>query len=155
MSRYTKAMHIADFYSRMEKLGFTYSETETLRRAQLTLHRWSERECNGEVERDETTGKTYYFSNSRGERTSHRVPDLETGAWKRVLATVEARNSRTWILSGETGEYNVKRGNTATDLVAYHQTDPRGASLYLVKKSDLGEHDISAVYNRGFGVCID
>lgn len=148
MSRYTKAQRIADFYSRMEKLGFTHDETETLRLAQLTLHRWAERECNGEVERDEKTGKVYAVNTLTGERRRYTVPDRETGAWKRVEAVVSACNLR---MQGITG-------NRDLDLVAYHQTDPRGCALYLVPITELKgedkEHDISAVYNRGFGVCI-
>lgn len=143
--RYTKAMKTADFYSRMEKLGFTYSETETLRRAEMTLHRWAEREANGEVERDEKTGKVHAVNPNTGERRRYTVPDRETGAWKRVLRTLEHRNQRLEIL--DQANYD--------ELIPYHQTDCRGCALYLVKKSDLGEHDISAVYNRGFGVCID
>lgn len=141
-TRYTKRQRIADFYSRMEAMGFTYDEIETLRRAQMTLHRWAERECNGEVERDEETGNCYAYSGNyvqaNDPRRRRRVADLETGAWKRIAATVAARNERE--ASGEA-------------LIAYHQTDPRGCALYLVKAGDLRGHDIAAVYNRGFGVC--
>lgn len=139
--KYTKSMRIADFYNRMEKLGFTYGETETLRRAQLTLHRWAERECNGEIQRDETTGKVHPY-NRNGDRMKYTVPDREKGAWKRVLTTVEARNQRALNLDG----YD--------QMLAYHQTDPRGCALWLVSVEQLGGADIASVYNRGFGVRI-
>lgn len=113
MSRYTQKQRIADFYSRMEKLGFTYDETETLRRAQMTLHRWAERECNGEVERDEKTGKCWRFwYSTRGVKLAARVPDLETGAWKRVLRTLEHRNQRVEIIGG---------GETPDELIAFEK----------------------------------
>lgn len=34
----------------------------------------------------------------------------------------------------------------------YHQSDPRGWSVYLVKPDLLGEYSINAVYDRGIGV---
>lgn len=145
--KYTKAMRIADFYNRMEKMGFTHAETETLRLAQLTLHRWAERECNGEIERDETTGKVHPY-NHNGDRMKYTVPDREKGALKRIAKIVSDRNTRNWI------GFNGSIAEMPTTLHAYHQTDPRGCSLYLVSIEQLGGADISSVYNRGFGVCI-
>lgn len=93
----SKKQDIARFYESMTRMGFTYEETETLRRAQLTLRRWAERECNGEIERDEETGKTFAFREYRGEtRTGYTVPDLETGALRRIKETVDARNKLEW-----------------------------------------------------------
>ena len=40
-------------------------------------------------------------------------------------------------------------------LLSYHQSDPRGWSLYLVKTEQLLGHSIDAAYNRGLGVCSD
>ena len=37
--------------------------------------------------------------------------------------------------------------------IAYHQSDPRGWSLYLVKPEQLGGYSIDAVYDRGIAVC--
>ena len=37
--------------------------------------------------------------------------------------------------------------------LSYHQSDPRGWSLYLVKPEELGDYDIGAVYNRGMAIC--
>lgn len=142
--KYTKAMRQADFHKSMERLGFTYEEADTLRRAQMTLHTWAERECNGLIERDEETGKVYSL-NRNGDRTKYTVPDLETGAWKRVLVTVDRRNARESAAS----VHNTREA--LPNLVAYHQTDPRGCALYLVEGTPTD--DVSAVYNRGFGVC--
>jgi hypothetical protein len=38
--------------------------------------------------------------------------------------------------------------------IAYHQSDPRGWSLYLVNPEHLGTHAIDAVYDRGLAVSI-
>lgn len=140
----------------MSALGFTYGETEILRRAQLTLHHWSEAEANGEIQRegDDGTGKPrrYY---GRDMDKSYPTADREAGALRRIAEVMETRNSRAWVMSGETGEYHPKRGNTATDLVSYYQGDCRGCALYLVPKAELHGQDIAAVYNRGFAVCVD
>lgn len=144
MKRETKASRAARFYKRMSDLGFTHEETETLRRAQLTLPRWAECECNGEIERDEKTGRPMSFAGYHGQssRTGYTVPDRETGALRRVKAIVDARNAKANI-PGER-------------LIPYHQTDPRGVALYLVKASEIpAGKDISDYYDRGFAVCID
>ena len=141
--KYTKAMRIGQFYDTMSKMGFSYAETETLRRAQMTLSRWSEAECNGEIERNEKTGKPERVSqawlNGRNDkRHAWPCPDRETGALKRAQAVVDARNAR-----------------EAEPLRMYHQGDPRGCSLYLVRASDVPDgSDIGSYYSRGFGVCV-
>lgn len=136
----SKKQDIARFYSTMESLGFTFAETEILRRAEMTLHRWAERECNGEIERDEMTGKVR-------DRMKMTVPDRETGALKRIAKVIADRNTRTWVGTGD-----------SIDKVAlsyYHQTDPRGASLYILRPGDVPEgKDPSAYYSRGIAVCI-
>jgi len=145
----SKQARTVRFHEAMARMGFTYAEAETLRLAEKTLHRWAERECNGEIEREEKTGKVYAFSNSSGKRYEFgpRPRDLETGALKRIAATVEARNLR------ELGP--ATKADKPELLLAYHQTDPRGCALYLVKKSDIPEGaDIGSYYTRGFAVCI-
>ena len=45
---------------RLERLGISRNDAETLRRISMTLHHWHEMECgtdNGCIERDETTNK--------------------------------------------------------------------------------------------------
>lgn len=39
-------------------------------------------------------------------------------------------------------------------FISYHQGDPRGWSLYLVRPEQLGEYSIDVVYDRGIGVTI-
>lgn len=142
----SKKQDITRFYSTMESLGFTYAETEILRRAQMTLHRWSERECNGEIERDEETGKVHPY-NKLGSRMRMTVPDRETGALKRVRKVIADRNTRVWTGTGDSIE--------SVALKHYHQTDPRGCALYILRPGDVPEGgDPSAYYSRGIAVCI-
>ena len=104
----------------------------------MTLHRWHEMECgdgNGYIERDEKTGKPRYF-NARANylaandpRAWSAIPDREKGALKR-LATIMKRYP---------------------DFVEYVQTDPRGASLYICKRSET-PRPIEQHYSRGIAV---
>src|SRR5688572_16533143 len=76
-----------DSVSALERAGIRYRDAVDLRRISMTLHRWHELECgidNGCVERDETTGKTYWLNSYSGRRTP--IADRETGAIKRLRA---------------------------------------------------------------------
>jgi len=114
------------------RLGVHYSDAEKLRRISMTLHRWHELECGtdrGCIERDETTGKTYWLMGSSNYRTP--TPDRETGARKR-LAKLMARYP---------------------SLRAYVQGDPRGVALYILRPGDVPEgQEPDAYYNRGLAV---
>jgi hypothetical protein len=123
--------------ARLENLGFTAVEARTLRRCSLTLQRWYCAECNGTIQRDggeadggEADGKPFYHSFLTGERRG-RIPDREKGALARIAAIVGSR-----------------RG-----LRYYIQTDPRGASLYILRRRDIRRgDDISSIYTRGVAV---
>lgn len=91
----------------------------TLRRAERTLHRWSEEECNGTIQRegDEGTGKPFrpfesFYIRKDGSKAINRhkvpTPDREAGALRRVAEVCKA-----------------------TGLHYFHQTDPRGCALYV------------------------
>jgi hypothetical protein len=116
----------------LTRAGISYDDAIALRRIAMTLHRWHELECGtdgGCVERDETTGKTYWLNSMSGRR--YPTPDRETGARKR-LATIMARYST---------------------LQAYVQGDPRGAALYILRPGDVPEgQDVDAYYSRGLAV---
>lgn len=95
----------------------SHEDAQTLRRAEITLHRWAEQECgdgNGYaswvIGRDEDTGRPYreVHRYSDGKVTREAVADREAGALKRVAATCERLG-----------------------LYWYHQTDPRGCALYV------------------------
>lgn len=97
-------------------VDITADEAGILRKAEKTLTRWGEQECGDSnesaswaIERDEKTGVPYrviYWNNGRQSR--ERIPDREAGALKRVAK-----------LAKSVGGY------------FYHQTDPRGCTLYV------------------------
>lgn len=124
---------------RLQKLGFTWDEAQTLRRISMTLTRWFYLECGDSnnwaswaIERDETTDKPYMVTYPHDGK-SHRTPisDRETGARKRLSEIMDSRKRR---------------------LTAYIQTDPRGCALYILRRRDVRGQDIGSVYTRGVAV---
>ena len=89
------------------------------------LQQWSERECNGEIQWDDETGKPYtVYMIGRGQDSARfPVPDLETGCLHRC-EEIAAR-------------YGLK---------FFRQGDPRGCQVYVYRKSDLNGSDIRSVY---------
>jgi len=66
-----------------------------------------------------------------GETRRERIPDREKGALKRLQDIM--------------GQY--------PDLSAYQQTDPRGASLYILRPGDVPKGEqTEAYYNNGIAV---
>ena len=122
---------------RLEEAGFSFEEANKLRRIEMTLHRWSEHECNGNIQREgeEGDGTPRWYSSyemeNEYEPKGYRIPDREKGALKRLAKLMEGH----------------------PDYVSYHQGDPRGCALYIVKRSELGGQDIDSVYTRGIAVC--
>ena len=125
---------------RLKAAGITESDAFALRRISMTLHRWHELECGDgndfaswSVERDEVTDKPYMVTHQHsGGHRRRPTPDREKGALKRLAAIM--------------AKYPGKR--------EYVQTDPRGASLYVLNKRDVkrGE-DIDSIYSsRGIAV---
>src|SRR3990167_9343833 len=129
----TTAKERFEVLARLERAGIKYEDQDKLRRIALTLHRWHEYECGvdrGHVERDETTNKTYWVNANTGRR--YPTPDRETAALKRLKAIMRPYSRR---------------------FVAYVQSDPRGASLYLVPRKYLkGGLDINAHYSNGIAI---
>jgi hypothetical protein len=127
-----------EMLNRVRNLGFSLDEALKLRRIAMTFHRWDELECGDgndyaswAIERDEETGKPYkciYPHN--GEMRRYAIADREKGAQKRLEAIMAEH----------------------PELVAYHQGDCRGASLYIVKRSDLNGTDINSTYTRGVAI---
>lgn len=127
-----EAMRQISLFDSLRALGFSGADAEALRRISMTLHRWHEMECgtgNGAVERDEATGKTFWYNAMSGRR--YPTPDRETGALKR-LASIMAKQPT---------------------LRAYVQGDPRGVALYILRPHDVpeGAND-DAYYSRGLAV---
>lgn len=133
----------------LQRLGFTEQEAEQLRRISMTLHRWRERECNGEVQRGDDGVARGYRVNARfldpnDPRYWYAVPDREAGARKRLSRILLDRLNRTKDADG-----TIK----GPALSAYIQGDPRGAALYILRPGDVpaGE-DAGAYYSRG--ICV-
>lgn len=133
--RITKAERRQRLMNRLADLGFSYDEANKLRRIEMTLHRWSEEECNGTIQRDgdEGDGKPRrYYERQNGEIVRGSIiPDREAGALRRLKAILQFHS----------------------DLSYYHQGDPRGCALYIVRNSDIVDGDISSLYTRGVAVC--
>lgn len=133
-------------FARLSSLGFTRAEADQLRRISMTLTRWDERECGDSnsygsyaIERDEKTEKPFsvFISHRDGRTTRTAIADRERGAERRLAAIVTARNAR----------------EPDDKAQGFHQSDPRGASLYIVLTADLDGGDITSLYTRGVAVC--
>lgn len=113
-------------------LSVSFEDANTLRRAQITLHRWAELECgDGDdykswaIERDEQTDKPFmaiYPHNGPSHR--YAIADREAGALKRVAAICSKYGAH-----------------------FYHQTDPRGSAL-RISREPINEND----YTRAVAV---
>ena len=106
-----------------------FDQANTLRRAAKTLHRWDEAECGNSddykslaIERDEETGKPFMciYPHS-GNNIRYRIADREAGAIRRIEAVCKNLG-----------------------LYYYHQSDCRGAALYVSKEALNGSQ-----YTRG------
>ena len=127
-----KAERYAMLCALLDKHGVTQDETDTLLRCSCVLSTWAERECNGEIQRDEDTGEPYWYNTYTGERVG-RTADRETGALNRARTICERHG-----------------------LGLYHQGDPRGCALYVLRPGDIPDgQDVGAYYTRGVAVCVD
>lgn len=141
----------AEVLDRIMRQGVTYPDANSLRRIALTLRRWFTLECGDSnnaaswaIVRGRKEGgafihdddgkpfieRHYYHENKP--RYS-LIPDRETGARKRLAA----------LLAKYPG------------LHAYIQTDPRGASLYLLTAEQVAHYDnkpLEQIYNNGIAV---
>lgn len=125
-SRYDSA------YRAAEVLEIPESDALALRLASIRLSRWAEQECGDgndycswSIERDEQTGKPFRVVHPHtGPSRRYPIRDMERGALKRVDAICKRLG-----------------------LHYYHQTDPRGAALYLAR-----EPLTDSAYTRGVAV---
>lgn len=113
--------------------GINRRDAETLIRAEMTLHRWAERTCGDGsgwvIERDDT-GAAWNVYHDVGKTRRYRVRDLESGALRRIDAICRAAG-----------------------VSYYHQTDPRGAALYIIRGDIPEDAHVASCYNRGICVC--
>ena len=121
--------------TRLTQAGISLDDAYALRRIAMTLHRWHELECNGDIERGEASGKPYAaWSDHNGHRRQSDSPvaDRERGALKRMAA----------IMVRYPG------------FESYVQGDPRGAALYILRPGDIPEGaTMDSCYSRGIVVC--
>ena len=119
MSAYKDTLALRSVLER-RGIGISTDDVNTLRRAQMTLHRWHELECGDgndhaswAIERDEKTGKPYLvtYPHNEPKPRRHRIADRENGAIKRVAS-----------VCGREG------------LHFFVQTDPRGCALYVSRE---------------------
>jgi hypothetical protein len=129
---------LINLWRQLEPLGVQVEEMFDLLTLSRTLSSWDTRECNGEIERDDDSGNTYRVIRMRihGLARDRREPIPDRAS----AALVRASD-----LAGRHG------------LTAYHQGDPRGCSLYLLRPGDVREgENVHAVYaGRGIAVCVD
>lgn len=124
----TKSERTHRYFARMADLGFSFDESNTIRRIERTLQRWGELECGDgndyaswSIERDETTGKPYL------------VTHPHTGQSYRRLQTIMARHSGLWF---------------------FHQTDCLGCMVYIGRNEDVAGQTLESVYTRGLAACV-
>lgn len=103
-----------------------------------------------QARRDREVGKPFrvVHQHSGGKPRREAIADREAGALKRLARIVAALNER--VSERNERELRVDDGG----VTFYHQTDPRGSSVYLLRASDIrpGE-SIESVYSRGVAVC--
>lgn len=124
----------AQVLEQLYRKGIGYQDAHALRRISMTLHRWFELEANGDVRRDDQTHGCYAFygRGTKGPFQTVRIPDRETGAYKRLALIMEKYPA----------------------LIHYVQTDCRGASLYIltVEQANDGSYPLDSIYSRGVAV---
>jgi hypothetical protein len=108
-----EAIRQHELLHKLQSFGFSELEFDQLRRISHTLARWAESECNGDIERDEVTDKPYRVHQGYApawKMTRHACRDMENAALSRLAVMIDRHPG--WSF--------------------YHQSDPRGLSLYLV-----------------------
>jgi hypothetical protein len=109
----------------LQSLGFTLTESQSLRRISMTLHRWAEHECNGTIERDENRADRPYWSNpGTGQHFVAPVADREAGAMKRLRAIFARHHDRqtpSWPdgRGGSSGHRYTNEGQTMTRITIF------------------------------------
>jgi hypothetical protein len=126
-------MRTSSVIDKLWDFGITLEDAFSIRRIAMTLTAWAEAECGNSndycswaIERDPDTDKPYRICHySDGRVRKALIPDRENGAIKRMNKLMKAYPELGW----------------------YHQTDPRGHSVYVYRLADLGNSQIDAVYS--------
>jgi hypothetical protein len=117
-----------------QRYGISHEDWITLCDAENTLSRWAERECNGEVQRDEPSDRWPLGRPRRMLLDRWESPTIP-GPYISDHAAAAMRRAKS-VLVGK------------PDLMIYWQTDPRGAQIYLYLRSECLARggDISGLY---------
>jgi hypothetical protein len=114
---------------KLRELGLNAAQARTVMRISASLSNWDKHMSNGSLIRDEQSGKCYWVN---GKHERRPAQDRETNAMKRAQ-----------YIAGQYG------------LIAYHSDDPRGISLYLLKKADCPPGTkLDQVFASGFAVAV-
>lgn len=119
----------------LTKHGLDLRDIDTLLRCSRTLTNWNTEECNGTIQRTEIDGQCYrhYGNGTRGPFLTVKIADREAGAVRRIEKICKAHG-----------------------LSYYHQGDPRGCALYIIRPGDVADgQSVECCYNRGVAICID
>ena len=124
-----EAMRRTMMNDNLRRLGFTSDECDQLRRISLTLQHWGERECNEDIETraDGTAWVTPHYGIT-GPGRAYQIPNREAGALCRLAAIMKSR---------------------ARKLTYYHQTDPRGAALYIIERKRYNDFKAQHLARKG------
>lgn len=122
--------HKYDCIGTLCRAGFSHDDATALRRISMTLHRWHEHECIGDIQRDESNGFAYrHYGVNMDKR--YKTADKETGALKH-LSVIMARYP---------------------GFTSYVQGYPRGCALYILRHNDVPEgQNTDGYYSRGLAV---
>ena len=124
--------HRQQTFAALARLGITDADAASLVRASATLSTWAEHECNGAIQRDGDDGEgvPYWYNTNTGRRIC-RTSDREKGALKRARSIAQ--------------KYGME---------IYHQGDPRGVAVYLLRPGDVPAGAAAgSYYTRGVAVC--
>lgn len=127
------------------KMGIRLADVRHLLRIERALNRWHAMECGTRIGKVDVYVFTDVKTGHTMKRVEHRGNDgnLYTNVYRTRNAEATAlKQLRRLMLP------------YCDTLVPYVQSDPRGCSLYILRKSDVAGADISSVYTRGVAVCI-
>lgn len=118
---------VTEVLYRLYTLGFDANEAAKLRGISMTFSRWDERECNGEIERNEGTGKPFSRWEHRTMRHSGEPGGSMGPVWVVDFIPVADREA------GSEKRLKAIMANHP-ELDYYRQGDPRGCALYIYRK---------------------
>ncbi len=156
-----------DSIAALMQAGIEHRDAIALRRISMTLQRWFELECGDgnnygswcivRGKRTSVREKTEQGLNVRRDTFEHDddgAPYMEHHHYLHGHGKDYVTHSP--IADRETGARKrlAKIITKYPTLSAYVQTDPRGASLYIIRPTDVpAGADVSSYYSRGIAVC--